>query len=61
MIDNWADSTGTATPLLDRAVELYQNCVDMGLGEDHDVAVMIDVINSLPEPTQKNTEKGSQQ
>ena len=48
MIEQWADATGTATPLLDRAIELYQKCVDMGLGESHDVAVMIDVINSLP-------------
>ena len=48
MIGDWADATGTATPLLDRAVELYQRCVDMGLGESHDVAVMVDVINSLP-------------
>ena len=48
LIKDWADSTGTATPLLDRAIELYQKCVDMGLGESHDVAVMIDVINSLP-------------
>ncbi len=48
MIEDWADETGTATPLLNRAKELYQKCVDMGLGETHDVAVMIDVINSLP-------------
>ena len=48
MIGDWADATGTATPLLDRATELYQRCVDMGLGESHDVAVMVDVINSLP-------------
>jgi 3-hydroxyisobutyrate dehydrogenase-like beta-hydroxyacid dehydrogenase len=48
MIEDWADETGTATPLLDRAVEIYQRCVDMGLGETHDVAVMIDVINSMP-------------
>jgi len=48
MIEQWADQTGTATPLLDRAIELYQKCVDMGLGETHDVAVMVDVINSLP-------------
>jgi 3-hydroxyisobutyrate dehydrogenase len=48
MIEQWADETGTATPLLDRAIELYQRCVDMGLGETHDVAVMVDVINSLP-------------
>jgi len=48
MIKDWADETGTATPLLDRAVELYQRCVDMGFGETHDVAVMIDVINAMP-------------
>jgi 3-hydroxyisobutyrate dehydrogenase-like beta-hydroxyacid dehydrogenase len=48
MIEQWADETGTATPLLDRAIELYRKCCDMGLGESHDVAVMIDVINSLP-------------
>ncbi len=48
MIEDWADATGTATPLLDRAIEVYQKCVDMGLGESHDVAVMIDVINSMP-------------
>ncbi len=48
MIDDWADSTGTATPLLDRAIEVYQKCVDMGLGETHDVAVMVDVVNAMP-------------
>ena len=48
MIDDWADSTDTATPLFDRAVELYQRCADMGLSEDNDVAVMIDVLNAMP-------------
>jgi 3-hydroxyisobutyrate dehydrogenase len=48
MIDNWADSIGVATPLFDRAVELYQHCADMGLAEDNDVAVMIDVLNDIP-------------
>ena len=48
MIDNFADSTNTATPLFDRAVELYQRCADMGLAEDNDVAVMIDVLNAMP-------------
>ena len=32
MIGDWADETGTATPLLDRATEVYQKCVEMGLG-----------------------------
>jgi 3-hydroxyisobutyrate dehydrogenase-like beta-hydroxyacid dehydrogenase len=47
MIDDFAASVGTATPMLDRAVELYKRCIEMGFGE-HDVAVMVDVINSLP-------------
>jgi 3-hydroxyisobutyrate dehydrogenase-like beta-hydroxyacid dehydrogenase len=56
MIEQWADETGTATPLLDRAIELYQKCCDMGLGDNHDVAVMIDVINALPrkQPSEKH-------
>jgi 3-hydroxyisobutyrate dehydrogenase-like beta-hydroxyacid dehydrogenase len=57
MIEQWADQTGTATPLLDRAIELYQKCCDMGLGDTHDVAVMIDVINALPR--EKTKGKGS--
>src|SRR6478672_1418060 len=48
MIDDFADSTNTATPLFDRAVELYQRCADMGLAEDNDVAVMIDVLDAMP-------------
>jgi 3-hydroxyisobutyrate dehydrogenase len=48
LIGEWADRTGTATPMLDRAIELYRRCIEMGLGDDHDVAVMIDVIKSLP-------------
>lgn len=48
LIGDWAQRTGTATPLFDRAVELYQRCIDMGLGENHDIAVMVEVINSLP-------------
>jgi len=48
MIDDFAGSTNTATPLFDRAVELYQRCADMGLAEDNDVAVMIDVLNAIP-------------
>jgi 3-hydroxyisobutyrate dehydrogenase-like beta-hydroxyacid dehydrogenase len=47
MIDSWADSIGVATPLFDRAVELYQRCTDMGLAEDNDVAVMIDVLSAM--------------
>jgi 3-hydroxyisobutyrate dehydrogenase len=48
LIRDWADSTNTATPLLDRAIEVYQKCVDMGLGDTHDVAVLVDVVNAMP-------------
>jgi 3-hydroxyisobutyrate dehydrogenase len=48
MIGDWADSTGSATPLLDRTIEVYEKCVEMGLGETHDVAVLVDVINAMP-------------
>jgi 3-hydroxyisobutyrate dehydrogenase len=48
MIEDWADRSGTATPLLDRAKELYQRCIDMGHGADKDVAVMVDVISAMP-------------
>jgi len=47
LIKEWADATNTATPLLDRAVEVYQKCIDMGLGDTHDVAVMVDVVNAM--------------
>jgi 3-hydroxyisobutyrate dehydrogenase-like beta-hydroxyacid dehydrogenase len=46
MIGDLADSLGVATPLLDRAAELYQRFIDMGLSE-HDGAAMVDVISSL--------------
>ncbi|MFL6796708.1 MAG: NAD(P)-dependent oxidoreductase [Xanthobacteraceae bacterium] len=50
MIGDFARSVGVATPMLDRAVELYGKCVDMGLGEK-DVAVMVDVIGAMsPRP-----------
>src|SRR3954454_21880282 len=47
MIGDLANSVGVATPLLDRAGELYDRLMEMGLG-DHDVAVMVDVISALP-------------
>jgi 3-hydroxyisobutyrate dehydrogenase-like beta-hydroxyacid dehydrogenase len=47
MIGDWAQSIGVATPMLDRAGELYKRFIEMGL-EDHDVAAMIDVISSMP-------------
>ena len=52
LIGDMADRAGVATPLLDRAVELYERCIDMGLG-DHDNAVMVDVIAAMPRKTAK--------
>ena len=47
MIGELAQSVGAATPMLDRAGELYRRFIDMGLA-DQDVAAMVDVISSLP-------------
>src|SRR5215510_9076110 len=47
LIGDLAKRVGVATPLLDRATELYERCIDMGLGA-HDNAVMVEVIASLP-------------
>ena len=47
MIGEFADSVGVATPMLDRATELYAKFMEMGLGEQ-DVAAMVDVIGALP-------------
>jgi len=47
LIGEFADSVGVATPLLDRAAELYKQFIAMGFGE-LDVAAMVDVIAALP-------------
>src|SRR5262245_1389786 len=47
MIGDFAADVGVATPMLDRAVELYDKSVAMGLA-DKDVAAMVDVISALP-------------
>ncbi len=46
-IEGLAATSGSATPLFDRAVEVYQRCADLGLAEDNDVAVMVDVLSSM--------------
>ena len=46
MIGEFADGVGVATPMLDRAVELYDKFMDMGFGEK-DAAAMVDVIGAL--------------
>jgi len=47
MIGDFADDIGVATPMLDRAAELYDKLMATGHGEK-DVAVMVDVIGALP-------------
>jgi 3-hydroxyisobutyrate dehydrogenase len=47
MIDDFADSVGVATPLLDCVTPLYERFMAMGLGEN-DVAAMVDVLGALP-------------
>src|SRR5215510_9101420 len=49
MIEDMAESLGVATPMLDRAAELYRRFIDMGLSE-HDIAATVEVIDSLPRP-----------
>jgi 3-hydroxyisobutyrate dehydrogenase-like beta-hydroxyacid dehydrogenase len=46
-IDAFAAGASLATPMRDRAAELFKRCIDMGLGE-HDVAVMVDVLSACP-------------
>src|SRR6185437_15737257 len=58
LIGDMADRAGVATPLLDRAVELYERCIAMGLSE-HDNAVMVDVIGAMPRAKKKATKKKS--
>jgi 3-hydroxyisobutyrate dehydrogenase-like beta-hydroxyacid dehydrogenase len=47
LIGEFADSVGVATPLLDRAAELYARFIKMGFAEK-DVAAMVDVIGAMP-------------
>jgi len=46
MIGDFADDVGVATPLLDRATELYAKFIEMGFAE-LDGAAMVDVIAAL--------------
>jgi 3-hydroxyisobutyrate dehydrogenase-like beta-hydroxyacid dehydrogenase len=47
MIGEFAASVGVATPMLDRAVDLYDKFMEMDFGEK-DVAAMVDVVSALP-------------
>jgi 3-hydroxyisobutyrate dehydrogenase len=58
LIDDMADRANVATPLLNRAVELYERCIAMGLGE-YDNAVMVDVIGAMPRAKKKAAKKES--
>jgi 3-hydroxyisobutyrate dehydrogenase-like beta-hydroxyacid dehydrogenase len=53
MIGDFADSMGVATPMLDRAIELYDKFMQMGLGEN-DVAALVDVVAALPRPRSRS-------
>lgn len=50
MIEEFAGSVSVATPLLDRAAELYERFIEMGLAEQ-DASAMIDVVRALPRAT----------
>jgi 3-hydroxyisobutyrate dehydrogenase-like beta-hydroxyacid dehydrogenase len=47
MIHDFAASVDTATPLLDRAMEIHQRAIDTGYG-DLDNAALVEVINAWP-------------
>jgi 3-hydroxyisobutyrate dehydrogenase-like beta-hydroxyacid dehydrogenase len=47
MIGDLADSTGTATPMLNRAIEIYRQAIAKGYG-DRDVSIILEVIEALP-------------
>jgi 3-hydroxyisobutyrate dehydrogenase-like beta-hydroxyacid dehydrogenase len=47
MIGEFADGVGVATPMLERAIELYAKFMEMGFAEK-DGAAMVDVIGALP-------------
>ncbi len=49
-IEGLADSSGSATPLFDRATEVFQRCGELGLAEENDCAIMVEVINSIQRP-----------
>jgi 3-hydroxyisobutyrate dehydrogenase-like beta-hydroxyacid dehydrogenase len=46
-IKSMAARLGVATPMLDRAITLFERAMAEGLGE-HDIAAMVDVIGNLP-------------
>jgi 3-hydroxyisobutyrate dehydrogenase-like beta-hydroxyacid dehydrogenase len=50
MIGDLADRTGTATPMLERAIAVYRRAMATGYG-DRDVAALIEVIEALPRTT----------
>jgi len=56
LIGDLADRLGVATPMFDRAAELYAQCIEMGYGE-HDNAIMVEVIGSLPRERAKQKAK----
>jgi 3-hydroxyisobutyrate dehydrogenase-like beta-hydroxyacid dehydrogenase len=47
LIHDFAASVDNVTPMLDRAMEIFQRAIDTGYG-DHDNAAMVEVINAWP-------------
>jgi 3-hydroxyisobutyrate dehydrogenase len=47
MIEEFAATAGTATPIFDSAADIFRRGIALGLGE-HDVAAMVDVVGSSP-------------
>jgi 3-hydroxyisobutyrate dehydrogenase len=52
LIGDFADDVGGATPLFDRAVEIYEHGIAAGYG-DQDVAVMVEVLANWPQDKSK--------
>jgi 3-hydroxyisobutyrate dehydrogenase-like beta-hydroxyacid dehydrogenase len=51
MVRDFADSIGTATPMMDRAREIHKRAIDTGFG-DYDHAALVEVINAWPRKQQ---------
>jgi 3-hydroxyisobutyrate dehydrogenase len=47
MIGDFAAEVGTATPMLDRAREIFQRAIDTGYGE-YDNAALVEVVGAMP-------------
>jgi 3-hydroxyisobutyrate dehydrogenase-like beta-hydroxyacid dehydrogenase len=53
LIGDFANEVGVATPMLDRAKELYMQAIERGLGE-RDVASVIEIVEAWPRGTRSS-------